>query len=227
MLIHPWDAAFPDEWRGWLGTTAPFGQLVVANDDPAEAPIVVPTHAVIEGEALLVHLARPNPVWPDIAAHPRVLFSVIGDDAYVPNTWRAKTGGPDEDGVPTTYYATAQFTCDAEIVTDPQEKAELLRTQLHHLQPEGDHAPVDVSEPPYGCMIPGIDGLRLRIVEVVAKFKYDDHNPVEHRRAVIERLGARGGAHDAGAAAQQSRRLEERGEWKAGTEQGPPTSSPG
>lgn len=103
MLIHPWDAAFPDEWCGWLGTTAPFGQLVVTNDDP--------------GEALLIHLARPNPVWPHIAAHPRVLISVIGDDAYVPSTWRAKAGGPDEDGVPTSYYATAQFTCDAEIVT--------------------------------------------------------------------------------------------------------------
>jgi transcriptional regulator len=215
VLIHPWDDAAPDEWRRWLGTTAPFGQLVVTNNDPAEAPVVVPTHAVIEGPDLLVHLARPNPAWPHITAHPRVLFTVIGDDAYVPSTWRAKAGGPDEDGVPTSYYATAQFTCDAEIVTDPEAKAELLRTQLRHLQPDGGYALVDVNEPPYGRMIPGIWGLRLRIVDVVAKFKYDDHNPEEHRRAVIDRLAARGGVHDAGAAAQQSRRLEERGEWQA------------
>jgi transcriptional regulator len=213
MLIHPWDAAGPDEWRRWLGTTAPFGQLAVTNSDPAGPPILVPTHAVLDGPDLLVHLARPNPVWSHVTARPRVLFSVIGDDAYIPSTWRAKAGGPDEDGVPTSYYATVQFTCDATIIRDPEEKAELLRTQLRHLQPDGDHAAVSVDAPPYGRMLPGILGLRLHVVEVVAKFKYDDHNPVEHRRSVTARLGERGQLHDPGAAAQQARRLEERGVW--------------
>jgi transcriptional regulator len=213
MLIHPWDAAGPDEWRRWLGTTAPFGQLAVTSSDPAGAPILIPTHAVIEGSHLLVHLARPNAVWSHIQAHPRVLFSVIGDYAYIPSTWRAKAGGPDEDGVPTSYYATVQFTCDAVIIDDPEEKAELLRTQLAHLQPEGDHAAVDVRQPPYGRMLPGIRGLRLHVVDVVAKFKFDDHNPVEHRTRVMERLVSRGELHDPGAAAQQKRRLAERGEW--------------
>jgi len=215
MLIHPWDAASPDEWRGWLGTTAPFGQLAVTNRDATGPPIVIPTHAVIVPGELLVHLARPNPAWSHIIAHPRVLFSVIGDDAYIPSNWRAKAGGPEEDGIPTSYYAAVQFTCDATIVDDPEEKAELLRTQLSHLQPAGGHAAVDVSDPPYGRLLPGLQGLRLRILDVVAKFKYDDHNPVEHRRAVIERLRARQGPHDAGAATQQARRLAERGEWAA------------
>jgi transcriptional regulator len=216
MLIHPWDSAGPDEWRDWLGTTAPFGQLAVTNSDPGEAPLVVPTHAVIEGTDLLVHLARPNPVWSHIAAHPRVLFTVVGDYAYIPSTWRAKAGGPDEDGVPTSYYATVQFTCDATTIADAEEKADLLRTQLRHLQPEGDHADVDVHKEPYGRMLPGILGLRLHVVDVVAKFKYDDHNPVEHRRRVTERLLDRADLNDPGAAAQQSRRLEERGVWTAG-----------
>jgi transcriptional regulator len=213
MLIHPWDSAASGEWRRWVGT-APFGQLVVTNDDPAEAPLVIPTHAVLDGEVLLIHLARPNPAWRHISARPRVVFSVIGDYAYIPSTWRAKAGGPDEDGVPTSYYATVQFVCDATIIDDPEHKAELLRTQLRHLQPEGDHAAVDVAQPPYGRMLPGIRGLRLPIVEVVAKFKYDDHNPIEHRVRVAEGLSNRGEAHDAGAAAQQLRRLSERGEWK-------------
>lgn len=211
MLIHPWDSAEPDEWRRWLGTTTPFGQLAVTNADPAGAPVLIPTHAVIEGLDLLVHLARPNPVWQHVVAHPRVLFSVIGDYAYIPSTWRAKAGGPDEDGVPTSYYATVQFTCDAEIVDDPEEKAELLRTQLRHLQPQGDHAAVDIAQPPYGRMLPGIRGIRLHVIDVVAKFKYDDHNPVEHRTRVIDRLTERGELHDPGAATQQARRLAERG----------------
>lgn len=201
MLIHPWDAAAPDEWRRWLGTTAPFGQLVVTNDDPAEAPLLIPTHAVIDGEELLIHLAWPNPVWRHITAHPRVLFSVLGAYAYIPSTWRATAGGPDEDGVPTSYYATVQFVCDATIIDDPEQKAELLRTQLRHLQPEGDHAAVDVAQPPYGRMLPGIRGLRLPIVKVIAKFKYDDHNPTEHRLRVAEDLTTRGESQDAGAAA--------------------------
>jgi transcriptional regulator len=213
MLIHPWDAASPDEWRRWLGTTAPFGQLVVTNSEPDGAPIVVPTHAIVDDGEVLVHLARANPVWPHIKAHPRVLFTVIGDYAYIPSTWRAKAGGPDEDGVPTSYYASVQFTCDATIVSDPAEKAALLRTQLRHLQPEGDHAPVTVDDPPYGRMLSGLQGVRLRIVEIVAKFKYDDHNPIEHRVRVTERLLVRGEMNDANAARQQRRRLAERGEW--------------
>jgi len=214
MLIHPWDAAAPDEWRRWLGTTAPFGQLAVNNADPAQPPLLQPTHAAVENDALLVHLARPNPIWRHIQAHPRVLFSVIGDYAYIPSTWRAKAGGPDEDGVPTSYYAAVQFVCDATVIDDPEQKAELLRVQFRHIQPEGDHAAVDVAEPPYGRMLPGIRGLRLDIVDVTAKFKYDDHNPTDHRQRVSAHLTDRGDLHDVGAAAQQRRRLAERGEWK-------------
>ena len=81
MLIHRWDAAAaPDEWRSWLATTAPFGQLVVNNLERDEAPIVVPTHAALEGDLLLVHLARPNPAWPHIEAARRVKF-VLSDNA--------------------------------------------------------------------------------------------------------------------------------------------------
>ena len=32
-------------------------------------------------------------------------LAVTGDYAYIPTYWRAKAGGPDEDGVPTSYYA--------------------------------------------------------------------------------------------------------------------------
>jgi len=51
-----------------------------------------------------------------------VVMSVVDDYAYIPTTWRAKAGGPDEDGVPTSYYAAVQLTCQAEIVDDPQQR---------------------------------------------------------------------------------------------------------
>lgn len=139
MLIHPWDAAISEaKWQDWLAGHD-FGQLAV-NDLDNGVPHVIPTHFAVDGDTLLVHLARPNKVWAAIQARPTVVMSVIDDYAYIPTTWRAKAGGPDEDGVPTSYYSAVQLTCQAEIVDDPQDKAELLRRQLAHFQHD-DHNP--------------------------------------------------------------------------------------
>jgi transcriptional regulator len=188
--------------------------LGVNNLDPTHAPVVVPTHFTVAGDELLIHLARPNPVWSHLEAAAEVRLAVIGDYAYIPTYWRAKAGGPDEDGVPTSYYTAVQFVCRPTVVDDPQGKVEILAAQLGDFQPEGRHATVDVDAAPYGRMLSGIRGLRLAMVRVDAKFKYDDANPVEHRERVIDRLERRGQGLDAGAAAQQRRRLAAIGDWQ-------------
>jgi len=139
---------------------------------------------------------------------------VIGDYAYIPTYWRAKAGGPDEDGVPTSYYTAVQFVCRPSVIDDPQGKAELLTAQLAHLQPEGGHATVAVDAEPYGRMLSGIRGVRLAVLRVDAKFKYDDSNPVDHRERVIGYLEQRGLRLDAGTARQQRRRLAAIGDWQ-------------
>ena len=215
MLIHPWDAAIDRaEWQDWLASTDRFGMLAVNNVDPAAAPVVVPTHFTVAGEELLIHLARPNPVWPHLEAAAEVRLVVIGDYAFIPTYWRAKAGGPDEDGVPTSYYSAVQFVCRPTLVDDAQGKVEILTTQLADFQPEGRHATVAVDEPPYGRMLPGIRGVRLTVLQVDAKFKYDDANPVEHRERVIGNLEQRDHGLDARAAAQQRRRLAVIGDWQ-------------
>lgn len=215
MLIHPWDAALdPTEWRDWLATTSRFGVLAVNNLDPAEAPVVVPMHFTVAGDELLVHLARLNPIWPHLEAAAQVRMTVIGDYAYIPTYWRAKAGGPDEDGVPTSYYSAVQFVCRPTVVDDPQGKAEILNAQLADFQPEGRHADVATDAPPYGRMLPGIRGARLAVLRVEAKFKYDDANPVEHREQVAARLEDRAEGLDRGAARQQRRRLDVIGDWQ-------------
>jgi transcriptional regulator len=215
MLIHPWDAALDTaEWQNWLTTTDRFGVLAVNNLDPAQAPIVLPLHFTVAGEELLVHLARPNGVWPHLEAAAEVRMSVMGDYAYIPTYWRAKAGGPDEDGVPTSYYTAVQFVCRPTIVDDPQAKADILTTQLADFQPEGGHAAMSVDAAPYGRMLPGIRGVRLAVLRVEAKFKYDDANPVDHRERVIDRLEQRSHGFDTGAAAQQRRRLTAIGDWQ-------------
>ncbi|WP_326771753.1 FMN-binding negative transcriptional regulator [Streptomyces sp. NBC_01445] len=212
MFIQPWDAALDDaEWQTWIADGHDFGQLSV-NGLPGQAPMVVPTHFTSDNSRLLIHLARPNPVWKAIENDPNVTFTVIGDYAFVPGPWRAKPDTPPTDGVPTSYYAAVQFTCRAHIVDTPEAKAELLRRQLAHFQPNGDHALVAVDQPPYGRMLSGIRGLRLDVTEVRAKFKYDDNKPAEHRTAVADRLVARGQALDVPTAGQQRRRLDRTGD---------------
>jgi transcriptional regulator len=188
--------------------------LAVNNLDPAQAPLVLPTHFTLAGDELLIHQARPNPVWPHLEAAAEVRLAVIGDYAYIPTYWRAKAGGPDEDGVPTSYYTTVQLLCRPTVVDDPQGKADILAAQLADFQPEGRHATVAVDNAPYGRMLPGIRGVRLTVLRVEAKFKYDDHNPVEHRERVIDHLEQRGHGLDAGAATQQRRRLAAIGDWQ-------------
>ena len=216
MLIHPWDAALDTtEWQEWLASTDRFGVLAVNHLDPAQAPFVLPAHFTVAGDELLLHLARPNPVWPHLEAAAQVRLAVVGDYAYIPTRWRAKAGGPDEDGVPTSYYTSVQFVCQPTVVDDPDDKVAILQVQLADLQPDGGHATVSVDAPPYGRMLPGIRGIRLRVLRVDAKFKYDDANPVDHRERVSQHLDERDHGLDRGAAAQQRRRLDRIGDWKA------------
>lgn len=218
MLIHPWDAARDaEEWRTWLAATDRFGMLVVNNMDPTHAPLVLPSHFTINsgGDELLMHLARPNPVWAHLEAAEEVRLVVIGDYAFIPGHWRAKPEGREEDGVPTSYYTAVQFVCRPTVVDDPQAKADLLTTQLADFQPEGRHAPVLVDDSPYGRELRGIRGIRLQVLGVDVKFKYDDQKPAEHRKRVTGHLEERGRGLDASTARQQRRRLDAIGNWKA------------
>ncbi len=215
MLVHAWDAALdPSEWQAWLASTDRFGVLAVNNLDPSQAPVLVPTHFTVGRNELLIHLARLNPVWPHLEAASEVRLVVIGDYAFVPSYWRAEIDQPEENGVPTSYYTAVQFLCRPTVVDDPEGKAEILAAQLADFQPEGRHAAVAVDSAPYGRMLSGIRGVRLQVMQVDAKFKYDDHKPIEHRERVASHLDRRGHRHDAGAARQQRRRLAAIGDWR-------------
>ena len=136
MLIHPWDQATREEWQGVLAT-ADFGQLVTAGHVDGY-PVVVPTHFVYDGDAtVLLHLARPNPVWKALDADPHVVLALTGDWAYVEAAWNADPGTDPTLGVPTSYYTGVQLLCRAEVVDDPDEKAAILATQLAHFEPPG------------------------------------------------------------------------------------------
>ncbi|MBB5938527.1 FMN-binding negative transcriptional regulator [Streptomyces zagrosensis] len=214
MLIHPWDAAQDDtEWQSWLAGHD-FGHLAV-NGPPGTPPLVQPTHFAYDGERqeVLVHLARPNPIWPAIEAHPEVLLSVADDYVFVPGPWMAADGTPPEHGVPTSFYAAVQLSCTAHLVDDPHAKAALLTRQLAHFQPEGGSAPVAAAQEPYGSALSGIRGVRLEVTGVRAKFKYGNHKSEWTRQRTADALTSRGAPRDAQARAHQVRR----GAWEPTT----------
>ena len=203
MLIHRHDEPLTDaEWRDFL-KTHDFGDFIVPGAPTRDLPIVVPTHFIYDGDhTVLLHLAKPNPVWEAIAERPRALLSVFGAYAYIPGHWNQ-----DEYGVPTSYYAAVQLACDVETVDDPAALAAILERQLAHFQPEGKHAPVEPGDNRYGKQLPNIRGLRLTVTDVRAKFKFGSNRTPQHRAAVAEKLGERGSSLDREARDHTLRRL--------------------
>ena len=197
MLVHPWDAPLDDaEWREWLGRHD-FGQ-VIAPGDRRDVPVVVPTHFLFDGDRTVrLHLARPNPVWAALQERPRALLTVVDDYTYVPSTWGAEPGTPPELGVPTSYYATVQLTCDVRVVDDPAEKAAILSGQLRHHEPSGGYAEPDPTQEHVRRRLPGIRGLVLTVTGVRAKFKYGGNKEPDHRELLAQRLAERDGSADA------------------------------
>ena len=187
MLVHPWDAATREEWEAVLDRHD-FGQLVTAGHVDGY-PVVVPTHFHYTGDAVLLHLARPNPVWRALEQDPHVLLVVAVDWAYVEAAWNAE--GPPEVGVPTSYYTAVQLLGTATVVDDPEEKAAILRAQLAHHEPHSGRIPPSVELESDRRQLPGIRGLRITIESVRAKQKYGGNRTPEFRRTVAAHLAAR------------------------------------
>jgi transcriptional regulator len=206
VLVHPWDAPLDDaEWRAWLGDGHDFGELIIPGLG-RDLPVVVPTHFVYDGDRTVrLHLARPNPAWDALAERPRVLLTVIGDYAYVPAEWGAAPGTPPELGIPTSYYATVQLSCDVRIA-DPAETLAILGVQLSHFEPGGGYLPPDPDHDHYRRRLPAIRGLVLTVTSVRAKFKYGGNKTAGHREILADRLAARGGPADPAARAHLLRR---------------------
>ena len=166
-----------------------FGHLIAPGT--REVPVVVPTQYVLDDSAdevpdVLLHLARPNPIWVALAERPTVLLSVAGDWAYVPSAWKAVGDEDPALGIPTTYYAAAQLLGDAEVVDDDETKLDVLRRQLAVLEPDVAHADPSV----HLRRLPGIRAIRIRVREVAGKFKYGGNVDAAHRAAVAANLEA-------------------------------------
>jgi transcriptional regulator len=202
MLIHPWDAGTSEtEWVQFVRAQG-FGHLVAAGRG-RDVPVVVPTQFVLASATeVVLHLARPNPIWTALDENPAVVLSVAGDWAYVPAAWKAIGAEDPRLGVPTTYYAAVQLVADASIIDDDDGKAAILRAQLAVTEPgSGAADPLE-----HGRVLRGIRGLRLTVRDVHAKFKYGGNVDDEHRAAVAGHLEQRNGPGDQAALTHLRRR---------------------
>jgi len=197
MIIRPSDRALSeDEWRTLLHDQD-FGTLI-APGAGREFPIVSPSHFAFDGkETVVLHFVRDNPVWGALLERPVAILSVIGEYAYIPSYMNAGEEAPEEWGVPTSYYATAQLRCGTTIVDDPAGLARLLTDLMAHFQPEGRHEAIEPGDNPYAQQFGAIRGLRLTIRDVQAKFKFGGNRPRTHQLAVAEALRTRNAPRDA------------------------------
>ena len=184
MLVHPWDAGSEDEWRDFLAAQT-VGTLVVPTE---HLPVVVPTHYVWDGNAVLMHLARPNPAL--AALRDRAVFSVHGDWAYVRAEWKAIGEEDPRLGVPTSYYAAVTLECDVEVL-EGEALLDVLRALLARFEPGSDVADPAV----HRRKLPGIKGIRLTPTEVRAKFKYGGNVDAQHRARILPELPPQAAAH--------------------------------
>ena len=191
MLIHPWDEATREEWQRVLAT-ADFGQLITAGHVDG-FPVVVPTHFLYDGDStVLLHLARPNPVWKALDTDPHVVLALTGDYTYVEAEWNAEPETDPAYGVPTSYYTAVQLLCRATVVDDPDEKAAILAVQLARFEPAGStRVRPSTAVESDRRQLPGIRALRLHVEAVRAKMKYGGNKTPEHRTEIADRLAQR------------------------------------
>ena len=191
-----------DEWRAFVDSQR-FGHMI-AGGTGREYPVVATTQFVLEGSAVIMHFAAPNPILQALSERPHAVLSVAGDWAFVPSAWKAIGDEDPELGIPTTYYGAVQLRGTAHLAGSAEETAAVLRRQLAVLQPA-----VPIADPAeaHPSKLNGIRAVTLEIEDVVAKFKYGGNVDEEHRRAVIARLLSRGGPGDQQAARHAERRL--------------------
>lgn len=184
MLIRPHDAGRDDsEWRSLIAAH-PFGSLIAPGAN-REIPVVVPTHFAFDGaDRILLHLAKPNPVWAALRENSRCLFVVVAAVTYVPTSWEAAPGTAPEWGIPTSHYATAQLDCTATVTDDPMAIRRYLSHQLATMQPDEPYGDPNDPAVPYIAELRQIRGIELAINQVSAKFKYDGAETDTVRRQV-------------------------------------------
>jgi transcriptional regulator len=172
-------ASDDDAWE--LIATHPLAQLVVSSPDGL---LATPVPLVRRGDAIVGHLARPNPMW----RHPGDALAVFtGVDAYVSPRWyEAKP--VDGKVVPTWNYTTAHVHGRLVVHDDPEWVGDVVRLLTDTFEtPMGDPWSVDDAPAEWlATMLRGIVGIELVDLRIEGKAKLSQNRSVADRIAVTD-----------------------------------------
>ena len=171
-------------------------ELVTVGADGYPTATLLPV--LWEGDRLVLHLARANPQWRDLADGAPALAVVTGPEAYVSPAWYPSK---DEHGrvVPTWNYSQVHLTGRLTVHHDP---AWLLAavTRLTDTHERARPAPWSVADAPAPYVekqLKAIVGLELAVEKVEAKAKLSQNRSDADRAGVVAGLRAEGGPAEA------------------------------
>jgi transcriptional regulator len=163
-----------------------FATLVV---NGAEGPVAAHLPLVLEGDALIGHLARANPLARLLAPGLPALAVFVGPSAYVSPSWYASKR---EHGkvVPTWNYVAVQARGVLEPVTEGAALHAIVG-RLTDVQEAGREAPWAVDDAPadfMAGMMKAIVGFRLTLTTLEGTAKVSQNRPAADREGVRQAL---------------------------------------
>lgn len=165
-----------------------FATLVVNGE---EGPVAAHLPLVFDGEDLIGHLARANPLAGLIAAEVQALAVFVGPSAYVTPSWYASKR---EHGkvVPTWNYLAVQARGRLEPVTELGALRAVV-ARLTEVQEAGRDVPWAVEDAPDSFivgMMKAIVGFRMRVTALEGTAKLSQNRPEADWQGVREGMAA-------------------------------------
>jgi len=166
----------------------PFATLITAVD--GEPPRVSHLPLLLDGEALVGHMARPNPHW-QCFAQGSTIAVFHGPHGYVSPRWYAEPAR----SVPTWNYATVHIGGRPQLLPGGDDARDSLLKLTSRFDPQWQADPAMVDR-----LLPGIVAFRMPIASCQTKFKMSQNKTAEDRDCVIAGLLAAGTAEASGLA---------------------------
>lgn len=200
---RPWDVYAPPSFRitdrhrlRALASGISLATLVI---NGAEGPVAAHLPLVFEGEALIGHLARANPLARLLMPDAPALAVFVGPSVYVTRSWYPSKR---EHGqvVPTWNYLAVEARGPFVPVTDPEELLNIVRRLTDFLEGEREQ-PRAVEDAPadfIASMMEAIIGYRMTVTALEGTAKLSQNRPEADREGVRAGLASSG---DAAAAA--------------------------
>ncbi|MDO5626278.1 MAG: FMN-binding negative transcriptional regulator [Pseudomonadota bacterium] len=183
MYQPPFSASQDPAIAARLMREHPFASLITVDADGLPFVTHLPLHlkddaGAAEGRfTLLGHVARPNPQWRHLQAHPRAVVTFQGPHAYM-----SPAVYPDLARVPTWLYLAVHCTVQARLLAadDAAGKDALLKCLI------GDHEPAyaeqwrAMDETLAGKLLQGITAFELTVTDWQCTLKLNQHRRESH-----------------------------------------------